>query len=161
MFGTGLAVLPWLENQFVQVHQWISKEDFMQAVALGQITPGPVLVTTTYIGFKISGLTGAALATIAIFLPGLIHMTTWFPRMVKSLSKKKWIHAFSAGALAAVVATLIFVLFKYRPEQNSLAFWIYLFTTTILFWKSVPSWMVILTCGLMGLILPNMLSPIC
>ena len=152
VFGTGLAVLPWLENQFVQVHQWISRDDFLQAVALGQITPGPVLVTTTYIGYKISGLVGAALATVAIFLPGLIHMTTWFPKMVKTLSKKKWIQAFSAGALAAVVATLVFVIYKYLPQHNTLGFWVYLAMTTILFWRPTPAWLVILVSGLIGLV---------
>lgn len=152
VFGTGLAVLPWLENQFVQVHQWISRDDFMQAVALGQITPGPVLVTTTYIGYKVSGLFGASLATIAIFLPGLINMTTWFPRMVKTLSKKTWIQAFSAGALAAVVATLIYVIYKYLPERNSLGFWVFLVMAVILFWKPIPSWLVILVSGLLGLV---------
>ena len=152
VFGTGLAVLPWLESQFVEIHQWISKDDFMQAVALGQITPGPVLVTTTYIGFKISGITGAILATIAIFLPGLIHMTTWFPKMVKRLSRTTWIQAFSAGALAAVVATLIYVLYKYKPETGSLSFWTYVVMTALLFLKNIPSWLVILVSGLVALV---------
>jgi chromate transporter len=152
VFGTGLAVLPWLENQFVQVHQWISRDDFMQAVALGQITPGPVLVTTSYIGYKVSGLTGGILATFFIYSPGLIHMTTWFPRMVHRLSRTKWIQAFSAGALAAVVATLVFVLYRYKPETNSLAFWTYLVMTLILFLRSVPSWLVILVSGAVGLV---------
>ena len=124
----------------------------MQAVALGQITPGPVLVTTTYIGYKISGAWGGILATVFVFLPGLIHMTTWFPRMVQRLSKTKWIQAFSAGALAAVVATLAFVLYRYRPEPNSLLFWVYIVTTVILFIRSLPSWLVILVCGGMGLV---------
>lgn len=152
VFGTGLAALPWMESQMVQVHNWLSKEDFLQAVALGQITPGPVLVTTTYIGFKLAGLSGAVLATIAIFLPGLIHMTTWFPRMVNRLARTRWIEAFSAGALAAVVATLVYVIYKYLPQPNDITFWVFITMTSILlFRKNWPAWIVIGSSGLIGL----------
>ncbi len=151
VFGTGLAVLPWLETQFVQVHKWITQDEFLQAVALGQITPGPVLVTTTYIGYKVSGMMGAVLATIGVFLPGLIHMTTWFPRVAKKLSRTSWIHNFSAGALAAVVGTLIFVVYRYRPEVGTFNFWSYLIATIVLFRFKIPSWAVILACGVVGL----------
>ncbi len=151
VFGTGLAILPWLETQFVQIHHWLTQEEFLQAVALGQVTPGPVLVTTTYIGYKISGISGGILATIAVFLPGLIHMTTWFPKAVKKLSQKIWIGHFSAGALAAVVGTLIFVLYRYRPEIGTLHFWSFLIATMVLLIWKVPAWSVILICGAVGL----------
>jgi chromate transporter len=150
VFGTGLAVLPWLETQIVQNHHWLSQKEFLQAVALGQITPGPVLTTATYIGFKISGIWGGLLATIAVFLPGLIHMTTWFPRMVKRLSLTKWIRDFSMGALAAVVGTLIFVIYRYRPEVSTVYFWSFLASTLVLFIWRIPAWAIILICGAIG-----------
>jgi chromate transporter len=150
VFGTGLAALPWMESQMVQVHHWLTRDEFMEAVALGQITPGPVLVTVTYIGFILAGVPGAVLATLAVFIPGLIHMTTWFPRLVGRLSREKWIGPFSSGALAAVVATLIFVIYKYLPSFRDLNFWIFLVMSALLTWKRFPAGLIILASGLMG-----------
>lgn len=153
VFGTGLAALPWLENQIVVLHKWVSQGEFLQAVAFGQITPGPVLVTTTYIGYKISGWLGAVLATIAIFLPGYIHMTTWFPKMVDRLSKKIWIQDFSEGALGAVVGTLIFVVMRYVPNLGYKGAVIFAVAGFCLWRFKVPSWMLIVLSGVAGLFL--------
>jgi len=147
VFGTGLAAIPWLEKKLVVEHQWISQAEFLQAVAFGQITPGPVLVTTTYIGYKIGGLTAAFLATVAIYLPGYINMTTWFPRVVDRLAQKSWIRDFSEGALGAVVGTLCYVLLRYLPTLQAKGFVLFLVATMVLVRFKVPAWSVIVASG--------------
>ena len=76
-------MIPFFEKDFVQTLHWLSTDEFFDAVALGQMTPGPVLMTTTWIGYRLNGLSGAAIATSAVFLPSFIHMQTWFPIMMK------------------------------------------------------------------------------
>lgn len=107
VFGTGLAITPLLENEFVLKTGWISHDDFMTAMALGQMTPGPVLITVTMIGFKVFGMLGAALATFAVFLPSWVHMLTWFPHFSAKLTKLRSVQHFLLGALAAVVGAII------------------------------------------------------
>lgn len=152
VFGTGLAAIPWLEKKFVYDHQWISHVEFLQAVAFGQMTPGPVLVTTTYLGYKISGLLGGLVATIAIFLPGLIHMTTWFPKAVQRLSKKPWIRLFTFGAISAVVGTLVVIVFRLLPKIQLQGSVIFVFAFAVaFFFKKFPAWLLILSSGGAGL----------
>lgn len=155
VFGTGLAALPWLEKKFVLDHQWLSQAEFLQAVAFGQMTPGPVLVTTTYLGFKLAGFVGALLATVAIFIPGFIHMTTWFPKAVKSLSKKTWVRAFSTGAIAAVVGTLVVISIRLLPQLPDFGKGIFIAMILVLFFfQKIPSWAVISVSGAVGLLAP-------
>lgn len=155
VFGTGLAALPWLEKKFVLDNQWLSQAEFLQAVAFGQMTPGPVLVTTTFLGFKLAGFVGALLATIAIFIPGFIHMTTWFPKAVKSLSQKTWVRAFSIGAIAAVVGTLVIISFRLLPQLPDIGKAIFIFIILLLFiFQKIPSWAMILVSGAIGMLSP-------
>lgn len=110
VFGTGVAIAPMLEKYFVLQGHWISHQDFMTALALGQMTPGPVLVTVTMIGYKTLGWIGAVLATFAVYCPGWVHMLTWFPKVSDRLVQNKTIQVFLKGALAAVVSAIVITL---------------------------------------------------
>jgi chromate transporter len=68
-FGSGMAILSVMQAEVVQVHGWLSEGEFLDGVALGQITPGPFLITAAFIGYKLGGVMGAAIATFAIFSP--------------------------------------------------------------------------------------------
>lgn len=107
IFGTGLAIVPMLKSEVVDHFGWLSQNEFLDALAFGQLTPGPVVITVTYIGYKVQGLAGAIIATIAIFLASFIHMMTWFPIAFKKLREKKWVAQFTFGALSAVVGPII------------------------------------------------------
>lgn len=107
VFGSGLAIVPMLETDFVQRLGWMNHVDFMNALSVGQLTPGPVVITVGYIGFKKLGMIGAFAACFAIFLPSFFHMVTWFPRLLPKLLKTEWIKDFSFAAIAAVVGCLI------------------------------------------------------
>jgi chromate transporter len=106
VFGSGLAIVPMMEGDFVTRLGWLTRDQFMEALAFGQITPGPVTITATFIGFKTLGFIGALTATVAVFGAPFFHMTTWFPRVNEKLAGKKWISDFLLGAIAAVVAAV-------------------------------------------------------
>lgn len=112
VFGSGLAIIPLLENDVVNKYHWLSHDQFLNALALRQATPGPVLVTATYIGYFHSGFWGSVLATILVFGPGVFHMSTWFPYAVKKLGTQKWVGDFLFAAIAAVIGSIVAALIR-------------------------------------------------
>src|SRR5204863_5568717 len=70
-FGGGFVMVPLIEAEVVETHHWLTHQQFVEAFALGQITPGPVLITATFIGYHVAGTLGALVATVCIFLPSL------------------------------------------------------------------------------------------
>ncbi len=107
VFGSGLAIIPLLGGEFVDKLQWMTQAEFLEALSFGQVTPGPVMVTVTYIGTRIAGISGGLIATIGVFLVPYIHMITWFPRFWRRVNQSAQWHRFSFGALSAVIGALI------------------------------------------------------
>lgn len=112
IFGSGVAIIPILQSVFVNDLKLMSANEFLYAVALGQITPGPLLITVTFIGYKLAGILGAAVATFAVFAPGFFHMTTWFPHFFRVMRKQDWLIHFSIGAIGAVVGCILISIFR-------------------------------------------------
>lgn len=154
VFGSGLAIVPVLENDVVTKYHWLSQSDFLDALAFGQMTPGPVVITATYIGHKMYGYPGAFVATLAIFSASFFHMTTWFPHAVKKLNGKTWIKDFIFGAVAGVVGPIIIAVFKlgrgvgFTPLMLTLLIVTFLVTLKTKF----PLWAVIPLGGVVSLI---------
>lgn len=152
VFGTGLAIIPLLENAMVHQYHWLSSQEFMDALAFGQLTPGPVVITVTYVGYKILGMGGATVATLAIFLPSFIHMTTWFPHATKWLSRQSWIKPVTTALAGAVVASILWALLRigreFSPMQIGLSVLLLIALVTL---KKIPSWLVVVIGGLLGL----------
>lgn len=155
VFGTGIAIAPLLERDFVEKLGWVTHAEFMDALAIGQVTPGPVMLTTTFLGHKVAGVPGAFVATIAVFLAGFIHMTTWFPAAVSRLSKTKWIDDFIFGALAMVVGTILVtvVVLAVPWASQPLVYVISLVVLGAALRTRSPSWLLIVIGGLAGLLL--------
>lgn len=78
-FGGGYVSLPIMLHEVVEVHQWLTPAQFMDGLALGQITPGPIVITSTFVGYLLYGLIGATVATIAVFTPSLIFVCAMTP----------------------------------------------------------------------------------
>jgi chromate transporter len=158
VFGTGIAIIPLLEKDVVSTYHWLSAPEFIDALAFGQITPGPVMISLAFVGFKVSGVVGAFAATVAVFLPSFVHMTTWFPKTVNWLLKQKWIDAFAKGALSAVIGTIIIVLGRLLTAGISdyKSGLIFLLAMGLLISKKFSPWVVILGAapfaGLLSLI---------
>ena len=71
-FGGGIAIIPLVQNEVVLKYGWLTQREFVDAVTLGQITPGPVVVSATFIGYEVYGILGALVSTISVILPSFI-----------------------------------------------------------------------------------------
>ena len=106
IFGGGFAAIPFLQHEVVEVHHWLSMREFIDGVALGQITPGPVAITAAFIGFKVLGIWGALIAALGTFLPsslmlwGLIHV-------YRRISSNALVRGFLSGVMPAVTGMLV------------------------------------------------------
>lgn len=154
-FGTGLAIIPLLQTDFVDLHHWVTREQFMDALAFGQMTPGPISVTVTFVGYKVAGFSGALIATFGIFFPGVFNMTTWFPRAFTWFSTQKWIQRFVFGATAAIAAGIIIALVQMFETIS----WQVLVAPIAIFafslkWK-LPSWVMVIGSGMSWVLLKS------
>ncbi len=104
-FGSGFTILPLIQAEIVDVHHWLTMNEFADGIALGQVTPGPILITATFIGYKLGGVLGAALATFAIFAPSFA-MTLVFSEVFVRLRNLVIVRGALAGVLAAFVGML-------------------------------------------------------
>jgi chromate transporter len=110
-FGGGMAIISVMQAEVVQVHGWVSQREFLDGLALGQITPGPILLTAAFIGYKLAGVAGAALATFAIFAPS-IAMTLVFTDIFSRIKHLQRVRGALAGVLAAFVGLLAATLWQ-------------------------------------------------
>ncbi len=99
-------MIPFVQREVVQHYGWLTQQQFVDAIALGQITPGPILISATFIGYKVQGLPGAVVATLAVFLPSFI-MTLLAARQLARLRHNPRVQGFLRGVLPAVVALLV------------------------------------------------------
>ena len=104
-FGGGFVMIPQIEADVVQINHWLTHQAFADGMAFGQITPGPVLITATFIGYKVAGVVGAIAATIAAFLPSFL-MTVIAGTSLNRFRTNHQVQAFLAGIAPAVVGML-------------------------------------------------------
>lgn len=106
VFGSGLAIVPFLHAGVVTENHWLTEQQFVDAVAVAMITPGPVVITVGFIGYLVAGFPGASVAALATFLP--CYLLTVIPApYFKKIAKNKSIKAFVDGITAAVVGALV------------------------------------------------------
>lgn len=105
LFGGGYVVIPALHELFVENLNWLTSAEFADGIAIGQITPGPIFVTATFIGYKVAGVLGAFLATVAIFTPPAV-LTVLLSRFVKILNQSSVVKAAMKGVRAAVIGMI-------------------------------------------------------
>ena len=110
LYGSGHVLIAFLEGGLVQDLGWISQEQLLDAVAVGQVTPGPILSTATFIGYLVDGLPGAMVATIGIFLPAFVLvglLNPFIPRLRSSQWLSSFLDAVNASALALMAAVTV------------------------------------------------------
>ncbi|HRA73493.1 MAG TPA: chromate transporter, partial [Flavobacterium sp.] len=106
VFGSGLAIVPFLHSGVVVENQWLTEHQFVDAVAVAMITPGPVVITVGFIGYLVAGFPGALVAALATFLPCYLFTIALAPSF-KKIAQNKSIKAFVDGITAAVVGALV------------------------------------------------------
>ena len=105
-FGSGLVIVPFLQQGVVQQHGWLSERDFLVAVAVGMISPGPVVITATFVGYLVAGFWGSLAATIGIFFPSFILVLVAAPILARHRSNR-YVQGFVKGAYAAAIGTIL------------------------------------------------------
>jgi chromate transporter len=111
LFGSGYVLLAFLRPDLVERTGWLTDQALLDAVAIGQFTPGPVFTTATFIGYLVAGVPGALLATLGIFLPSFVFVALSSP-LIPRLRRSAWAGGFLDGANAASVALMVAVTFE-------------------------------------------------
>jgi chromate transporter len=105
-FGSGLVIVPFLEKGLVQQTGWLNGQQFLVAVAMGMLSPGPVVITATFVGYLVAGFWGSVLSTIGIFLPSFLLVLIVAPILIRHRQNQN-IQGFVKGAYAAAIGTIL------------------------------------------------------
>jgi chromate transporter len=111
-FGGGYTALTLMFHEIVEVRQWIDHQTLIDGIALGQITPGPILITAAFIGYKVGGFAGALVGTLAIFMPGLLLIVIVLPFFDRLRANPVFFSAIR-GIVSCFVGLLLFVTIKF------------------------------------------------
>ncbi len=154
VFGSGLAIVPFLHGGVVVEHRWLTERQFLDAVAVAMITPGPVVITVGFIGFLVAGLSGAVAAALGVFLPVYLVVVFVAP-YYKRFAKNRQLHGFVRGVTAAAtgaIAGAVVVLAR-RAVYDWATAAIALITAALLFQWKIPEPLLILAAAVAGLVL--------
>jgi chromate transporter len=113
-FGGGLSMIAFMQEQVVSQFHWLTPEEFIDGLALGQFTPGPILMVAAYVGYKVAGVTGAVVAGAAAFLPSFVMMLAILPALDR-VRKLMWTRAALRGISPAVIGVLAVSLVRLAP----------------------------------------------
>lgn len=105
-FGSGLVIVPFLEKGLVQQTGWLDERQFLIAVAIGMLSPGPVVITATFVGYLVAGFWGALISTVGIFLPSFLLILIVAPVLIRHRANL-YIQGFVKGAYAAAIGTIL------------------------------------------------------
>lgn len=152
VYGSGMAVFPFIYQDVVQTYAWLNDKQFLDAVVIGMITPGPVLISVGFIGYLTSGLGGALSATVGIFLPVylfVIFCAPWFHKILRNAQVQAFVEGITAAACGAIVGAA-FIL-----GQKAIIDWqtalIAIATLALVFKTKIPAPLLLLGAGLFGI----------
>ena len=114
-FGGGFTTIPLIQREVVDRFGWVTTREFIDGIALGQVTPGPIVITATFVGYKAGGLLGALLGTIAVFFPSFVILTALAPHYDR-LKRSRPIQLMVRGILAAFLGMLLLVAYHFGRE---------------------------------------------
>lgn len=160
VFGGGFVFIPMLQSEVVDRYHWVTQQQFVDAVGLGHLTPGPILVSTTFVGYKVGqetggllgGVWGALAATLCIFVPSFL-MTLVAGRYLPRLKSSPWVRHFLWGVRAAVVglvtAAAVDIARGSCTEPAAMA--VAAIAAVLLVWRQFDAGLVVVLSGLAGL----------
>ena len=157
VFGSGLAIVPFLYGGVVKENQWLTEQQFLDAVAVAMITPGPVVITVGFIGYLVAGVPGACVAALATFLPCYLFTilpAPYFKKWGKHPAIKAVVDGITAAAIGAIAGAVV-ILAK-RQLTDVISMLIALATIAILLrFKKVQEPYIIIVAALLGLLLTS------
>ncbi|MBN9615407.1 MAG: chromate transporter [Acidobacteriales bacterium 59-55] len=154
VFGSGLAIVPFLHGGVVETHHWLNERQFLDAIAVAMITPGPVVITVAFIGYLVDGLPGAVLAAAGVFVPVYVVVLTsasFYRRISKNIAIQAFVKGVTAAATGAIAGS-VFVIARHSiyDVQTVVIFGL----TAIVLWRwKIPEPILVATSGVIGLIL--------
>ena len=159
-FGSGLVIVPFLQQGLVQQYGWLDERQFLIAVAVGMISPGPVVITATFVGYLVAGFWGALVSTLAIFFPSFIFVLVAAPLLVRHGSNPN-VRGFVRGAYAAAIGTILgaSVLLAFIAIGDWLTALIGAASLAVLFRWKVSNPLLIATTAAIGIIAYPILQP--
>jgi chromate transporter len=159
-FGSGLVIVPFLEKGLVQQTGWLNEREFLVAVAMGMISPGPVVITATFVGYLVAGFWGAVVATIGIFLPSFLLILIVAPILMRYRANPN-VQGFIKGAYAAAIGTILgaCVLLGRIAIGDWLTALVALVSLVVLFRWKVSNPLLVAAAAVVGLIAFPLLRP--
>ena len=154
VFGSGLAIVPFLYGGVVQQHHWLTDRQFLDAVAVAMITPGPVVITAGFIGFLVAGVPGAVAAATGVFLPVdivVLIVSPYFKRLVANPQLKAAVEGVTAAATGAIAGAVV-VLGRRAIHDVPTTLIGFATLIVILRWK-VPEPFVVLLAAILGVLI--------
>ncbi|MGC4100013.1 chromate efflux transporter, partial [Ferruginibacter sp.] len=155
VFGSGLAIVPFLHSGVVTQNHWLTEQQFIDAVAVAMITPGPVVITVGFIGYLVAGFPGACVAALATFLPCYLFTVIPAPYFHK-IAKNKPVKAFVDGITAAVVGALagaVVVIARKSITDISTALIAIVAIFLLIYMKKIQEPFIILAAAIVGVLL--------
>jgi chromate transporter len=159
-FGSGLVIVPFLEQGLVQQFGWLDQRQFLIAVAIGMISPGPVVITATFVGYLVAGFWGSVVSTIGIFLPSFLLVFIAAPLLTRHRGNPS-VQGFVKGAYAAAIGTILgaCILLGRIAIGDWLTALIGLISLAILFRRKIINPLLIAATAAVGLIAFPLLQP--
>ncbi|MEO6162979.1 MAG: chromate efflux transporter [Candidatus Binatia bacterium] len=154
VFGSGLAIIPFLQQGVVQQFGWLTDHQFLDAVAVAMITPGPVVITVAFIGFIVAGFAGAVMAAIGIFLPVYVFTIVpapWFKRHRDNPQLKAFVDGATAAATGAITGAVLVL--GSRAIKDVPTAVIAIVSLAVLWRYKIPEPVIVSVAGIVGLIL--------
>jgi chromate transporter len=159
-FGSGLVIVPFLEQGIVQQFGWLDQRQFLIAVAIGMISPGPVVITATFVGYLVAGFWGSLVSTIGIFLPSFLLVLIAAPLLARHRDNPN-VQGFVKGAYAAAIGTILgaCILLGRIAIGDWLTALIGIVSLAVLFRWKVSNPLLVVTTGVIGLVAYPILQP--
>ena len=159
VFGSGLAIVPFLYGGVVKEYHWLNEQQFIDAVAVAMITPGPIVITVGFIGYLVGGVSGAIVAALATFIPCYLFTilpAPYFKKYGKNPSLKAFIDGVTAAAIGAIAGAVIIMAKKQLTDITTFCF--ALIALIILFqFKKIKELHIIIVAAILGIIIKSYL----
>jgi len=149
--GGGFVMLPMLQKEFVEKYHWLTNQEFLDAIAVGQITPGPLTVMNAFMGYKIFGLLGAVLAMVSSYLPSII-IVTLAARYYYKYKESVIVHSSFKGIRPAVIGLLSAVAISLGNASlvDPITFGIAIISFIVIAFTKIDPTFVIIGAGVIG-----------
>jgi chromate transporter len=154
VFGSGLAIVPFLHGGVVQQHAWLNEQQFLDAVAVAMITPGPVVITVAFIGYLVAGFSGALAAGAGVFLPVyavVLLLGPYYNKLAGNIGLRSFVQGVTAAAVGAIAGAVV-VIARGAVRDITTAIIAVVTLLLLLRWK-IPEPVIIAVSAVIGLLL--------